>query len=150
MARLNSVSKKCTYALRAVFELALRETAEPVRIRTIAHAQGIPPRFLEVILAELKHGNFVESVRGNRGGYLLSRPAECLTLGEVISFLEGDLVKGRSPAAKRFGAWGDHAFAQVWNTVSNAISSIYDNLTFADLVQQERAFRGEYVPNYSI
>ena len=75
------ISKKCQYALRAVFELAVRNTGQPVKIQQIAGAQNIPPRFLEVILNQLRHAGFVESRRGNEGGYMLAPGAEELTVG---------------------------------------------------------------------
>jgi len=150
LAAPNTVSKKCRYALRAIFELALRDTTEPVKIQDIASAQGIPPRFLEVILAELKHGGFVESRRGNDGGYILSRPARELTVGEVISFLRGD-ARRRTPTGRHgSGLMGDYVFSIMWEKVSAAISDIYNSSNFADMVEQELARRKAYVPNYTI
>ena len=69
----SKISKRCRYGLRAIFELALRGTSEPVKIQDIASAQGIPQRFLEIILSELKQGGFVESRRGSNGAYMLAR-----------------------------------------------------------------------------
>ena len=69
------VSQKCQYALRATFELARRQGEGPIRIADLASAQAIPGKFLELILCDLKQGQFVESRRGRRGGYLLARPA---------------------------------------------------------------------------
>ena len=79
------ISKKCQYALRAVFELASRNNNEPVKTHDIARSQRISPRFTEVILNELKHGGFVESKRGNVGGYLLARSPDDLTVKEMPS-----------------------------------------------------------------
>lgn len=150
LAAPNTVSKKCRYALRAIFELALRDTTEPVKIQDIASAQGIPPRFLEVILAELKHGGFVESRRGNDGGYILSRPARELTVGEVISFLRGGFHR-RTPTGRHgSGLMGDYVFSKMWEKVSAAISDIYNSSNFADMVEQELVRRKAYVPNYTI
>ena len=89
MGNQRLVSKKCEYALRAIFELFRNEGNEPMKIQDIATAQDIPIRFLEVILVELKHGGFVSSKRGNCGGYTPAREAGDITIGEVISFFEG-------------------------------------------------------------
>ena len=70
-----SVSLKCQYGLRALFELARRAGNGPTRIQEIAEAQAIPPRFLENILNQLRRGGFVESRRGKAGGFVLARPA---------------------------------------------------------------------------
>lgn len=152
MVALNAVSQKCRYALRAIFELALRNTTDPIKIHDIALAQGIPPRFLEVILSELKHGGFVESRRGNDGGYILARPTQSLTVGEVIGFLRGSgNVRGnvRADRQKR-GLMGDYVFSKLWENANDAIADIYNSTTFADLVEQELARRKTYVPDYTI
>ena len=70
------ISKKCQYALRAVFELAWRNTGEPVKTHSIARAQGMSSRFTEVILNDLKHAGFVKSIRGKEGGYRYSRSVD--------------------------------------------------------------------------
>lgn len=146
----NAISQKCKYALQAVFELALRDSAEPVKIQDIAAAQAIPARFLEVILAELKHGGFVESRRGNDGGYILARPASEITVGQVIDFLQGKAGdKGRG-GHKKAALMGDYVFSKLWKEVDEAVSGIYNSVTFAELVKRELAQRKYYVPNWAI
>jgi Rrf2 family protein len=141
------ISQKCRYALRALFELALRDSNAPVNVHDIASAQAIPQRFLEVIFAELKHAGFVEAKRGSRGGYILARPANKIAVGEVLNFLQG---RPPSKAAKRGDLPGDYVFSKLWQDVTIAIKNIYNNTTFADLVEQEMANRKKYVPSYAI
>jgi Rrf2 family cysteine metabolism transcriptional repressor len=81
------ISQKCQYALRAVFELAVRTKEGPIKVGVIAEAQAIPTRFLEVILNQLKRGGFVESRRGNAGGYALAKSPAELTMGDIIRFV---------------------------------------------------------------
>ena len=69
-----NVSVKGTYALQAIFDLAVEQSGDPVKIADIAKRQKIPQKFLELILAGLKQGGFVISKRGAEGGYLLARP----------------------------------------------------------------------------
>jgi Rrf2 family protein len=147
------VSQKCQYALRAIFELSKHEGEGPVRIADVARAQAIPPRFLEVILGQLKQGGFVRSHRGSRGGYELARPAEELTVGEVMRFVEGPLA----PVACALGGSNtdcplreDCVFLPMWEKVKLAIANVYDNTTFADLVEQEAQGSRDYVPCYAI
>ena len=89
---LMSVSSKCYYALRAVYALADHTGPEPLKIAEIAEREQIPIRFLEVILNQLKGGGFVQSRRGAEGGYRLARPADQLTVGEVMRYIDGPIA----------------------------------------------------------
>jgi Rrf2 family protein len=144
------LSQKCRYALRALFELTMRGATEPVKIQNIASAQGIPPRFLEVILAELKHGGFVESMRGSDGGYILARPARKLTVGEVLVFLRKGSSDRNHLGQHKADLFGDYALSEMLKKVTNAVSMVYNQTTFADLVERELAIRSSQVPNYVI
>ena len=149
MAEFGTVSEKCRYALRAIFELVLRDSARPVKIQEIASSQGIPQRFLEIILAELKHGGFVDSQRGADGGYVLSRPANQLTVGQVIRFMQGGSRKKTSTKRAAYTP-GDYVFEQMWQKVNKAVADIYYGTTFASLVEQELAARGSSAGDYVI
>jgi Rrf2 family protein len=147
------VSLKCQYALRAIFELARRKDRTPAKIADIAEAQAIPPRFLEVILSQLKQGGFVESRRGSEGGYLLARSPARLTVGEVIRFMQGpvgpvECVVGKS--RERCPLYADCAFLPMWEKVRDAISEIYDSTTFKQLVEEAELRAGHYMPSYAI
>jgi Rrf2 family protein len=125
-----NISVKGEYAIQAIFDLATQNPSEPVKIAGIAHRQRIPQKFLELILAGLKQGGFVESRRGAEGGYLLARPAESLTVGEVIRFIEGPQnSKGR---ARRKA---ETPFSGMWQQVDRAVSGVIDKTTFADLAR---------------
>ena len=147
------VSQKCQYALRAVFELAKRNGRGPTRIAEIAGAQAIPPRFLEVILGQLKQGDFVASRRGPAGGYVLARDPEGFAIGEVIRFVEGpigpvDCVTDH--AEQDCPLQGDCVFLGMWERAREAVSTVYDSTTFQDLVDEDVRRKRCYVPSYSI
>jgi len=147
------LSRKCQYALRAVFELAWRNAEQPVKIHEIADAQNMPPRFLEVILNELRHGGFVDSRRGNEGGYILARPAEGLMVGEIIEFMEGPVCitgDGGRKGTSRASTFGDSAFNKLWENVNGAVCQVWGNTSFAELVEHEMAEKSTWVPNYAI
>ncbi len=147
------VSQKCHYALRAVFELCKRHGLGPIKIAEIAETQSIPPRFLEVILGQLKQGGFVESRRGNEGGYLLSKHPADLSVGDIISFIHGPMVDDNDQAGKekRSGARDSYdVFDPMWQAVSHAITDVYDNTRFTDLVEMEKRMSKNFVPSYSI
>ena len=96
------ISAKADYAVRAVAELAAADGEKPVKAERIATAQGIPLNFLENILGELRHAGVVRSHRGAEGGFRLAKPAEEVTVADVIRAVEGPLasVRGR-PAGGR-------------------------------------------------
>lgn len=146
------MSKKCQYALKAVFELAWRNTGKPIKTYSIADAQRMSPRFTEIILNELKHGGYVESRRGNTGGYLLARDAADLTVREVIEYIQGpiSLVPEVTEGGANAAFLGNEAFKELWGQVNNAVCEVCDGKTFADLVEFERAARDSSAANYCI
>src|ERR1700720_3938332 len=78
------ISAKADYAVRAAIELAAAGTDRPTKGDAIAQAQGIPLKFLENILADMRHAGLVTSRRGAEGGYWLARPAEEITVADII------------------------------------------------------------------
>ena len=146
------ISKKCQYALRAIFELAWRGGFKPVKTHDIALAQGISLRFAENILNELKHGGFVESKRGNKGGYRLAMDPKELTVKNIIEYIEGPI--SIEPGTKNGDADkifpGNEALAGLWSQVNEAIGEVCQSKTFADLVNSERLKRDKGVLSYTI
>lgn len=140
-----NISVKGEYALQALFDLASQRPGEPVKIADIAGRQRIPQKFLELILAGLKQGGFVESRRGAEGGYLLARAPETLTVGEVLRYIEGAQPgKGRSRTRK------DTPFSEMWQQVDRAISGILDRTTFGDVLRDWTEKQTRYVINWEI
>jgi Rrf2 family protein len=140
-----NISVKGEYALQAIFDLSLHRPGEPVKIADIARRQKIPQKFLELILAGLKQGGFVESRRGAEGGYLLARSSESITVGQVIRFIESSR-SGRDDSRIKPGS----PFNDLWKRVDEAVSSVIDHTTFGDLVREWRERQGRYVPNWDI
>ncbi len=148
-----TMSHKCQYALRAVFELAKHQGQGPIKIADIAKDQSIPMRFLEIILNQLKQAGFVDSRRGSRGGYFLARLPATLSVGEIIRFIEGPLSPVQCLATgndDKCPLYADCAFLPMWERASNALSEVYDTTTFEDLVEQDRVHRDEHVMDYCI
>jgi Rrf2 family protein len=86
------LSRKSKYGLKALLLLAQESGGEPVLISRLAERDGLPHKFLEAILLDLKRHGFVESKKGKGGGYYLLRKPEEITFGEVIRVLEGPLA----------------------------------------------------------
>jgi Rrf2 family cysteine metabolism transcriptional repressor len=148
-----SLSQKCQYSLRAIFELAKHYGEGPLKISSVASTQAIPTRFLEVILNQLKQGGFVESKRGSMGGYVLNRPPDALTVGEIIRYIEGPLSPVHCIACSpddQCPLYGNCAFLSMWEKATAALSEVYDTTTFEDLVEDERKRITTYTPDYCI
>ncbi len=140
-----NISVKGEYALQAVFDLATQKPGEPIRIADVARRQKIPQKFLELILASLKQGGFVESRRGAEGGYLLARAPEQIMVGEVLRFVEGPLDR---KARQRKTV--DSPFGEMWKRVDEAVSEIIDRTSFADLERAWHDRHAKFVPNWEI
>src|SRR5204862_3835062 len=89
------VSAKADYAVRAALELAAASDSRPLKREQISAAQQIPSKFLETIMLELKHAGIVKSTRGAVGGYALARPAEDISIADVIRAVDGPLANVR-------------------------------------------------------
>ena len=148
-----NISQKCQYGLRAVFELARRHSSEPVRIADLAEAQAIPPRFLEVILSQMKQAGLVASRRGQEGGYLLARPAASITVGQIIRFIDGPLDPVPCIDAETKGVCrlhGDCVFLDMWDEARRAVEEVYDRTTVQTLVERDLARRSHQAADFSI
>ena len=141
-------STKCVYALRTILELSLRQGLGVVKSQQIASAQGIPLRFLEIILSELRQGGFVESKRGNSGGYVLARPPERITVAQVIDFIEGH--KNQKNKEQLGLAGSSNPFESLWLELDSACTEVLSSSTFADLAGEEVRKSNLRAPNYVI
>ena len=148
-----SVSHKCQYALRAIFELARRHGNGPTSIREIADAQAIPPKFLELILSQLRKGGFIESRRGVRGGYILTISPKALSAGQIIRFIDGPIAPVSCVAIPRSTdcpLYDNCAFMDMWTQARDAVAQVYDTTTFQDLIDAQQAAADKYVACYCI
>jgi Rrf2 family cysteine metabolism transcriptional repressor len=141
------ISNRCIYALKAVVELAKREGSGPVTIAEIARQQGIPARFLEAILRQLKQNGVTHSVRGKDGGYNLARPARDISLGEVIRIFEGPMI---ATSGKEVKTGCSEVLEPVWEQARDALAHVFDSFSFEKLCDDEQKRQASQVLNYSI
>jgi Rrf2 family protein len=134
------VSAKIDYALRAAAELARAAAEEigPVKGETISEIQGIPKKFMENILHDLKRSGIVRTRRGASGGYWLALPAEEISLADIIRAVEGPLanVRGEWPEAVEYSGAAEH-LQEVWIAVRANLRAVLESVTLADLVEGE-------------
>jgi Rrf2 family protein len=129
------ISAKVDYAVRAGIELASAKEGEAIKGEAVARAQGIPVKFLENILGELKHHGIVASRRGAEGGYWLAKPADEVSLAEIIRSVEGPLasVRGETPEALGYTGRAE-PLQNVWIAVRANLRAVLEEVTLADLV----------------
>ncbi len=127
------VSAKADYAVRAAVHLA-SVSEGPTTAESIAAAQGISPKFLEAILGTLRASGLVRSQRGAHGGYWLSRPADAITVADVVRAVDGPLssVRGQRPEDVEYeGAAAP--LQQVWIAVRASVRDVLETVTLADV-----------------
>jgi Rrf2 family protein len=130
------VSAKAEYACLAMVELAANaHEAQPVRVKAIAETHGIPQRFLVQILLQLKSAGLVVSLRGALGGYQLARPAEKISLANVINAIEREPAV-RSTLAPVRRSLAVQALHGVWKDLQAREQRLLDELTLAELVRR--------------
>lgn len=132
------VSAKADYAVRAATVLAAAEGEGPVKGERIAQAQEIPLKFLENILLELRHAGLVQSQRGADGGYWLARPADEVTVADVIRAVEGPLanVRGVRPEQVEYAGSAER-LRDVWIALRASLRAVLESVTLADLARAE-------------
>jgi Rrf2 family protein len=127
------VSAKVDYALRAMLELAA--AGGLVKGEQLATAQGIPQKFLESILIDLRHAELVASRRGVEGGYSLARPADEISLADVIRAVEGPIATVRGARPEEVEYVGAAAgLRPLWLDLRAAMRGVLEDATLADVV----------------
>lgn len=128
------VTARVDYAIRALAELAALGGVSATRV-SLAEAQGIPSKFLEAILTDLKKNGLLVSHRGSSGGYVLAVPAEQITLAEIVRAVEGPLagVRGAPPEDTHYEGAAE-SLREVWVAVRAGLRLVLESVTLADLV----------------
>lgn len=137
------ISTKGRYALRLMLDLAIHNTGENISIKMISERQGISIKYLEQIISMLNRAGFVKSERGSGGGYRLTKKPEEYTVGMILRLTEGSLA----PVAcveeeQQCPRFNECATNIVWEKLNYAINNVVDNITLADLVEEQNS-RGE-------
>lgn len=128
------MSAKAEYAVRAMTQLASVPAGDLLTTDEIAKSQGIPPQFLVDILAELRADRLVRSQRGRDGGYQLARPAEEISIADVLRCIDGPLASVRDIGLGDLPYSGPTAaLTDVWRALRAAMRSVLEETTLADV-----------------
>ena len=127
-----------------MYDLAVYAGEGPVPIKTIAERQDVPEAYLEQLMAVLKRAGLVTSTRGAQGGYALARPAEAITVGQVLRALEGglDLVDCLAEA-DACGKSCDCPSRIVYGKLRDGLNRLADSITIQDMIDDYERARAE-------
>ncbi|WP_308517798.1 Rrf2 family transcriptional regulator [Sphingomonas flavescens] len=101
------IAQKTRYALRSLLFLAEQSSGVPVQLGRIAETQRVPPKYLELIMLDLKKAGLVKSSRGPRGGYQLAREANAISFGEIVRTMEGPIALVPCASVNFYAPCGD-------------------------------------------
>lgn len=133
------LTKKGKYGLKAMVHLAGRPVGEVTLVSDIANANGIPKKFLDTILGELRNAGFVYSKKGKGGGYTLARPAHEISVGHIIRVLDGPLAPIACASKNSYRPCDDcedeeHCTVRlIMLEARNAIATVLDNRSLAEM-----------------
>jgi Rrf2 family protein len=142
------VGSKGFYGILAMADLAQNyRRGDRVQVKDIARRQKIPEEYLGQIMVLLKRANLVRGTRGPGGGYHLSRPPESITVGEVLTSLEGSLVglDLRSQRGRLAESIAARRLTDAWTRAVTAAEKILDEVTLADLCRPEDRAQMYYI-----
>ena len=131
------ISSRGRYATRIMMALALHEGQAPARKREIAKAENISADYVEQILMRLRQAGLVTSYRGAKGGFTLARPAETITVADIIEVMEGSIAM--APCANEPCERASSCVTrEVWHRADAAIRKVFEETTLASMAEQAR------------
>ena len=139
------LSARGRYGIHAMFDLALQYgSGTPQPTKAIAERERIPDAYLEQLIAALRKAGLVTSVRGAQGGYMLARPPQDITVGEILRGMEGDLASG--DCLDEAGGCDKSCACPtrlVWQKIHTGVNAIVDGITLSDMLKDYAQMRGE-------
>jgi Rrf2 family protein len=145
------LSTKIRYGARAMLELASHYGEGPLELHEIAKKENISLKYLEQVIIPLRTAGLVKSIRGSKGGYSLAKPPSEVCLNDLIEVLEGSLnlvdCLGDPKHCERSAVC---VTREIWNEVSESISTIFHSVTLEDMVRRKKEKEGMVPPMYEI
>ncbi|MTI80088.1 MAG: Rrf2 family transcriptional regulator [Firmicutes bacterium] len=135
------LSTKGHYGLKAMYDLALHYSNDPIPLKTVAERQRLSENYLEQLIAALRKAGLVRSVRGAQGGYILAKPPEEITVGDVVRVLEGPIAPLECVSEEYIGDCDQFNYCisrNVWAKVRDSISDVLDSISLADMCREAK------------
>ncbi|WP_055491250.1 Rrf2 family transcriptional regulator [Streptomyces sp. TP-A0356] len=132
------ISARADYAVRAALQLAASRDDAPLKAEAIADAQDIPHKFLESILNDMRRGGLVLSQRGGNGGYRLARPADSISIADVIRTVDGPLVSVRGVRPPELSYSGAaESLLPLWIALRSNVREILEGVSLAEVASAQ-------------
>jgi len=141
------ITYKGDYALKAILDLSYQFNSGKVTpLSDISKRQDIPEKYLEQIMLILKRAGYVKSKRGIGGGFLLLKPPNAVTVGEIVRLIEGPVepIACGDAAYNGCGEETTCAFREIWLKVTHAINGIVDTVTFEQIMKRSDELQGKH------
>lgn len=136
------ISTRGRYGLRALVDMALNNPTEITTLRSIAESQNISESYLEQVFTSLRKAGLVIAIRGAQGGYKLGRPADQISVSEILRSLEGPLAPvhcvGVNNAVQQCERENHCITRSFWEELNKVINDFLDNITLQDLVDKAK------------
>ena len=132
------IAQKTRYALRSLLFLAEEQDGNPVQLARIAETQRVPPKYLELIMLDLKKAGLVKSARGPRGGYRLAKEPQDISFGEIVRTMEGPIALVSCASVNYYAPCGDcHdeatcAIRRAFAILRDQSTEVLDSISLAD------------------
>jgi Rrf2 family iron-sulfur cluster assembly transcriptional regulator len=133
------LSTRSRYGTRLMLDMAQHYHDGPIHLAHVARRQGISVKYLEQIIIPLKKANYIQSVRGPKGGHTLAKPPEEITVGEIVALLEDSaslaVCSDNPTVCERSSAC---ATRYIWQEAAQAMFDKLQSITLADLLSRDK------------
>ena len=137
------LSTKGRYGVKAMVELAINYSEEPLSIKKISASQNISEYYLEQLFSSLRKANLIKSIRGAQGGYVLSREPKDITIAEVMNVLEGPVEIAYCVEDDSCDNTDCCATRLLWSKIKNSIDEVLESITLQDIVDDNLRIKYE-------
>ena len=137
------ISTKGQYALLLMADLAEQDPSKYIALKLLSHRHNLSAKYAEQILMQLSKTGLVTGLRGNNGGYRLSKTPDKYTAGEILRAMEGDLSPKGTAENNTVSTVGNDSF---WQGFDDAVNNYVDSITLEQIAEKNREFNGyDYV-----
>ena len=133
------LSTKGRYGVRAMVDLASNYGSAPISIKTISKRENLSEYYLEQLFSPLRRANIIRSIRGAQGGYVLCKPPNEITVGDIMTILEGPIEIADCIDGVECDSSDCCATKAVWEKIKNSIDSVMDSITLQDIIDDHEA-----------